>query len=75
MINFFKTFSILLSFAKARPKTKVNFIARVGRNSFLILFFLSYFFSAWNKMTSTGIHRKKKKELHSKRGTELTKSI
>lgn len=59
MINFFKPFSILLSFAKAKPKTKVNFIARVGRNSFLILFFLSCFFSAWNKMTSTGSTDKK----------------
>lgn len=59
MINFFKPFSILLSFAKKRPKTKVNFIARTGWNIFLILFFLSHFFSAWNKMTTTGTQRKK----------------
>lgn len=55
-------FNIPMSFAKAIPKTKVNFIARIGLNIFLIIFFLSYFFSAWNKMTSTGIQKKKKKK-------------
>lgn len=55
-------FSIPMSFAKARLKTKVNFIARTGLNVFLIIFFLSYFFSAWNKMVSTGIQKKKKKK-------------
>lgn len=52
-------FNIPMSYAKARLKTKVNFIAGTGLNVFLIIFFLSYFFSAWNKMISTGIPPKK----------------
>lgn len=43
------SFNIPLSYAKARPKTKVNFTARIGLNIFLIKFLLSYFISAWNK--------------------------
>lgn len=59
MINLFMPFNIPLSFAKARPKTKENFIAGIGLNIFLIIFFLSHSFSSWNKITSTGIQRKK----------------
>ena len=52
MINLFMPFNIPLCSAKARHKTPVNFIAKIGLNIFLVILFLSHFFSAWNKMTN-----------------------
>lgn len=59
MINLFMPFSIPLNFAKTRCTTEVSFTARIGLNILLIIFSLSYLFSARDKMTTTGIRREK----------------
>lgn len=71
MINLFMPFNIPLSSTKARHKITVNFIVKIGLHIFMILF-LSYFFSAWNKMTNNW-DPKGKRQLLSKDGTKLTK--
>jgi hypothetical protein len=49
-------FNISLSFAKARHKTKMNFIVRIGLNIFLIIFYISSAFGI--KLQATGIQEK-----------------
>lgn len=73
MINLF-IFNIPLSSTKARHKITVNFIAKIGLNILLMILFLSYSLSAWNKMTDHW-DPKGERQLLSKDGTEMTKSI